>query len=89
MEAYRPRVKGREVRLTATEYNLLRYFLSNPRRVLSKAQILDHVWHYDFGGDANVVETYVSYLRRKLEPDSGRPRYLQTVHGVGYRFADA
>src|SRR5215216_3713386 len=53
--------------LTATEYNLLRYLMLNPRRVLSKGQILDHVWHYDFRGDANVVETYVSYLRRKVD----------------------
>jgi two-component system OmpR family response regulator len=66
--------------LTPTEFALLRYFLLNPRRVLSKEQILDHVWHYDFGGDASIVETYVSYLRRKL----GEPRLLHTVRGVGY-----
>jgi len=66
--------------LTPTEFALLRYFLLNPRRVLSKEQILDHVWHYDFGGDASIVETYVSYLRRKL----GEPRLLQTVRGVWY-----
>jgi len=65
--AHEVRRAGHLLELTATEYNLLRFFLSNPRRVLSKAQILDHVWHYDFGGDANVVETYVSYLRKKLE----------------------
>jgi two-component system, OmpR family, response regulator len=68
------------VELTPTEFALLRYFLLNPRRVLSKEQILDHVWHYDFGGDASIVETYVSYLRRKL----GEPRLLHTVRGVGY-----
>ena len=70
------------VRLTATEFNLLRFFLLNPRRVLSKSQIIDHVWHYDFGGDANVVETYVSYLRRKL--DRLGPPLIQTIRLVGY-----
>ena len=71
-----------QVRLTATEFNLLRYFLLNPRRVLSKAQILDNVWHYDFGGDASVVETYVSYLRKKLE--SLGPPLIETIRLVGY-----
>jgi two-component system OmpR family response regulator len=70
------------VRLTATEFNLLRYFMLNPRQVLSKAQILDNVWHYDFGGDANVVETYVSYVRKKLEQHG--PPLLRTVRLVGY-----
>ena len=69
-------------RLTATEFNLLRFFLLNPRHVLSKAQILDHVWHYDFGGDGNVVETYVSYLRKKLEAVG--PPVIHTVRLVGY-----
>jgi two-component system, OmpR family, response regulator len=73
---------GEPVSLSPTEFKLLRYFLHNPNRVLSKAQILDHVWHYDFGGDANVVESYVSYLRRKI--DTTDPRMLQTVRGVGY-----
>ena len=71
---------GAAIELTPTEFALLRYFLLNPRRVLSKEQILDHVWHYDFGGDASIVETYMSYLRRKL----GEPRLLHTVRGVGY-----
>jgi len=70
------------VRLTATEFSLLRFFLLNPRRVLSKSQIIDHVWHYDFGGDANVVETYVSYLRKKL--DRMGPPLIQTIRLVGY-----
>jgi two-component system OmpR family response regulator len=70
------------VELTATEYNLLRYFLLNPRKVLSRAQILDHVWHYDFGGDDNVVPTYVSYLRKKLDPLG--PPLIHTIRGVGY-----
>jgi two-component system, OmpR family, response regulator len=70
------------VSLSPTEYNLLHYLASNAGRVLSKAQILDHVWQYDFGGDANVVETYVSYLRRKLDPLG--PPLIQTVRGVGY-----
>ena len=73
---------GNPIRLTATEFNLLRFFLLNPRRVLSKSQILDHVWHYDFGGDANVVETYVSYLRKKLD-QHGAP-LIQTIRLVGY-----
>jgi two-component system OmpR family response regulator len=73
---------GKLVRLTATEFNLLRFFLLNPRRVLSKAQIVDHVWHYDFGGDPNVVETYVSYLRKKL--DKHGPPLIQTIRLVGY-----
>jgi two-component system OmpR family response regulator len=70
------------VSLTATEFNLLRYFMLNPRRVLSKAQILQNVWRYDFGGNANVVETYVSYLRRKL--DSAGPPLIRTVRQAGY-----
>ena len=68
--------------LTATEFALLRFFMLNPRRVLSKSQILDHVWHYDFGGNANVVETYISYLRKKL--DANGPPLIQTVRLVGY-----
>ena len=70
------------VHLTATEFNLLRYFMLNPRRVLSKAQILDHVWNYDFDGDDNVVETFVSYLRKKL--DRLGPPLIHTVRLVGY-----
>jgi two-component system OmpR family response regulator len=74
--------KGEAVALSPTEFKLLRYFLQNPTRVLSKTQILDHVWHYDFGGDANVVESYVSYLRRKV--DTTEPRLLHTIRSVGY-----
>ncbi len=73
---------GQPVELTATEFKLLRYLMLNARRVLSKAQILDHVWNYDFDGDANIVESYVSYLRRKL--GDGGPPLIQTVRGVGY-----
>ena len=73
---------GQEIPLTATEFNLLRFFMLNPRHVLSKSQILDHVWHYDFGGDGNVVETYVSYLRKKLEVAG--PPVIHTVRLVGY-----
>jgi two-component system OmpR family response regulator len=73
---------GRLVSLSPTEFKLLRYFMQNAGRVLSKAQILDHVWHYDFGGEANVVESYVSYLRRKV--DTTEPRLLHTLRGVGY-----
>ena len=70
------------ITLTATEYSLLRYFMLNPRRVLSKSQILQNVWHFDFGGSSNVVETYVSYLRRKLE--AAGPPLITTVRQVGY-----
>ncbi len=73
---------GRPIELTPTEFNLLRLLMMNPRRVLSKAQILDHVWNYDFGGDASIVETYISYLRRKV--DVQEPRLIHTVRGVGY-----
>ena len=78
---------GKPIQLTATEFNLLRFFLRNPRQVLSKAQILDNVWHYDFGGDASVVETYVSYLRKKLEKHG--PPLIHTVRLVGYVLKDA
>jgi two-component system OmpR family response regulator len=75
--------RGEElIELTATEFNLLRYLMLNPRRVLSKAQILQNVWRYDFGGNANVVETYVSYLRRKL--DAHGPPLIRTVRQAGY-----
>jgi two-component system OmpR family response regulator len=73
---------GKSVSLSPTEFKLLRYFLANPGRALSKAQILDHVWAYDFGGEANVVESYVSYLRRKI--DTTEPKLLHTLRGVGY-----
>jgi two-component system OmpR family response regulator len=68
--------------LRPTEYKLLRFMLMNPKRVLSKQQILDHVWHYDFGGDSNVVETYISYLRKKVDANS--PHLIHTIRGVGY-----
>ena len=70
------------IALTATEFSLLRYFMLNPRRVLSKAQILQNVWRYDFGGNSNVVETYVSYLRKKL--DAAGPPLIKTVRQAGY-----
>ena len=73
---------GTPVKLTATEFNLLRIFLLNPRRVLSKDQIIDHVWHYDFGGNQNIVETYVRYLRKKLEAFG--PPIIHTIRLVGY-----
>jgi len=77
---------GRRIELAGTEYRLLRFFLLNPRRALTRAQILDQVWDYDFGGDARVLETYVSYLRKKLEVHG--PRVVQTVRGVGYALRD-
>src|SRR4029077_14609619 len=73
---------GKNVELTATEYRLLRSLMLNPRRVLTRSQLLEHVWEYDFGGDARVLETYVSYLRKKL--DVNGPPLIPTVRGVGY-----
>jgi len=73
---------GDEVSLSPTEFKLLRYLMQNAGRVLSKAQILDHVWNYDFGGDASIVESYVSYLRKKV--DTTEPRLIHTLRGVGY-----
>ncbi|HEV7790228.1 MAG TPA: response regulator transcription factor [Pseudonocardia sp.] len=73
---------GTSITLTATEFELLRYMMRNPRRVLSKAQILDRVWHYDFGGQSNVVELYISYLRKKI--DVGRSPMIHTLRGAGY-----
>jgi two-component system OmpR family response regulator len=73
---------GRHIDLTDTEYRLLRYLMSNPRRVLTRAQLLDHVWSYDFGGDARVLETYISYLRKKVDAEG--PPLIHTVRGVGY-----
>jgi two-component system OmpR family response regulator len=81
-DAHEVTKSGELVELSPTEFNLLRFLMENAGRVLSKAQILDHVWHYDFGGDANVVESYVSHLRRKV--DTTEPRLLHTVRGVGY-----
>ncbi|MGH9044456.1 MAG: response regulator transcription factor [Acidimicrobiales bacterium] len=72
----------RQVQLTATEFNLLQYLLENPRRVISKFEILDHVWGYDFDGDPNIVETYISYLRKKL--DLLGPALIHTIRAVGY-----
>jgi two-component system OmpR family response regulator len=73
---------GRPIELTATEFRLLRYLMLNPRRVLTRSQLLDHVWQYDFGGDARVLETYISYLRKKVDIES--PPLIHTVRGVGY-----
>jgi two-component system OmpR family response regulator len=82
-QTYEVTRNGELVQLTSTEFNLLRYLMLNSRRVLSKSEILANVWHYDFGGDGNNVETYISYLRRKL--DAHGPPLIQTVRGVGYR----
>ena len=88
-DSHEVRRAGQVVDLSPTEFKLLRYLLLNPGRVLSKAQILDHVWQYDWGGDANIVESYISYLRRKVDqverPDGTRVEPLiQTKRGVGY-----
>lgn len=81
-DSHEVRRGGAQIHLTATEFELLRYLMRNPRRVLSKAQILDRVWNYDFGGQANVVELYVSYLRKKV--DAGRAPMIHTMRGAGY-----
>jgi two-component system, OmpR family, response regulator len=81
-DAHRVRRAGEEVSLSPTEYNLLHYLLVNQGRALSRSQILDHVWHYDFGGDSGVVETYIGYLRRKV--DNVEPRLIHTIRGIGY-----
>ena len=81
-ERHEVRREETPITLTATEFSLLRYFMLNPRRVLSKPQILQNVWHYDFGGNANVVETYISYLRRKL--DAAGPPLIKTIRQAGY-----
>ena len=81
-DAHRVTRAGEAVSLSPTEYNLLRYLLVNQGQALSKAQILDHVWQYDFGGDGGVVETYIGYLRRKL--DRTEPKLIHTIRGVGY-----
>jgi two-component system response regulator MprA len=87
--AHEARLDGELLELTPTEFELLHYFLRHPRQVLERRQILSSVWGYDFGGDDNVLEVYVGYLRRKLEAASlkypaGRPRLIQTVRGIGY-----
>jgi two-component system OmpR family response regulator len=81
-DSHEVRRGGTLIELTATEYELLRFLMRNPRRVLSKAQILDRVWNYDFGGQANVVELYISYLRKKI--DAGRTPMIHTLRGAGY-----
>jgi two-component system OmpR family response regulator len=81
-DSHEVRRDGAAVELTATEFELLRFLMRNPRRVLSKAQILDRVWNYDFGGQANVVELYISYLRKKI--DAGREPMIHTLRGAGY-----
>jgi two-component system OmpR family response regulator len=81
-DSHEVRRAGEEVTLTATEFELLRFMMRNPKRVLSKAQILDRVWNYDFGGQANVVELYISYLRKKI--DAGREPMIHTMRGAGY-----
>lgn len=81
-EAHEVHRAGQRVQLSPTEFKLLRYLMLNANRVLSKAQILDHVWNYDFRGDDNIVESYISYLRRKV--DNTQPRLIHTLRGVGY-----
>jgi two-component system OmpR family response regulator len=81
-DSHEVRRDGTPIELTATEFELLRYLMRNPRRVLSKRQILDRVWNYDFGGQANVVELYISYLRKKV--DAGRLPMIHTMRGAGY-----
>jgi two-component system, OmpR family, response regulator len=86
-DTYEVRRGETPIELTATEFELLRFMMRNPRRVLSKSQILDRVWRYDFGGKSSIVELYISYLRKKI--DSLGPRMIHTVHGVGYMIKSA
>ena len=81
-DSHEVRRAGQVVELTTTEYRLLRYLLTNPQRVLTRAQIIEHVWDYDFEGEGGVLDTYISYLRKKV--DAADPRLIQTVRGVGY-----
>ena len=82
VEGHQVTRRGRPVRVSATEFRLLRHLMENAGRVVTKAQILDRVWRYDFGGDASIVDTYISYLRRKVDVEE--PKLIHTVHGVGY-----
>ena len=84
-DAHEVFANGEPVDLSPTEYKLLRFLMSNPNRVLTKAQILDHVWEYDFNGEMGIVESYVSYLRKKLDPLTSEP-LIQTKRGVGYMY---
>jgi two-component system OmpR family response regulator len=84
-DAHEVYANGQPVDLSPTEYKLLRFLMSNPNRVLTKAQILDHVWEYDFNGEMGIVESYVSYLRKKLDPITSEP-LIQTKRGVGYMY---
>ena len=83
-DAHEVRRGGEVIDLSPTEFKLLRYLMMNPNRVLSKAQILDHVWEYDFNGDASIVESYISYLRRKIDRNPDAVALIQTKRGVGY-----
>jgi two-component system OmpR family response regulator len=85
-EAHRVSRAGTVVELSPTEYKLLSYLLTNSGRVLTRAQVLDHVWEYDFGGDSSVVDTYISYLRRKV--DHIEPKLIHTIRGVGFSLRD-
>lgn len=87
-DAHEVFVNGELVDLSPTEYKLLRFLMSNANRVLSKDQILDHVWEYDFGGEQGIVESYVSYLRKKLDPLTSGP-VIQTKRGIGYMYRSA
>jgi len=84
-DAHEVFVNGKEIELSPTEYKLLRFLMTNANRVMSKDQILDHVWEYDFNGEQGIVESYVSYLRKKIDPLS-KNQLIQTKRGVGYMF---
>src|SRR5438132_1357620 len=83
-DSHEVRRAGKLIELTTTEYRLLRYLMSNPQRVLTRAQIIEHVWEYDFEGEAGVLDTYISYLRKKVDAPEFSPALVQTVRGVGY-----
>ncbi|MBV8085230.1 MAG: response regulator transcription factor [Chloroflexi bacterium] len=83
-DSHEVRRAGQIIELTTTEYRLLRYLMANPQRVLTRAQIIEHVWEYDFEGEAGVLDTYISYLRKKVDAPEFSPPLIQTVRGVGY-----
>jgi two-component system response regulator RegX3 len=81
-------VHGEAVEVSNREFRLLRYLIENRGRVLSRDQILNHVWGYDYEGTARTIDNFINKLRSKIEPDPARPTYILTVRGVGYKFAD-
>jgi len=87
-ERYQAILRGEELELTVKEFELLFYLVKNKGRVLTREQLLNHVWNYDYLGDSRIVDVHVSHLREKIEEDSKQPRYIKTVRGVGYKLEE-